>query len=78
MIRVFISSVQAEFAKERKALCKYIREDAMLHRFFELPALEYNLDCGNFISIIWRKSGPQSGPQDEPQSGRWEVKELKK
>ena len=45
MIRVFISSVQAEFAKERKALCKYIREDAMLHRFFEpfifeeLPAI---------------------------------------
>ena len=27
--RIFISSVQSEFAKERKALAKYIREDAI-------------------------------------------------
>lgn len=43
-IRVFISSVQAEFATERKLLCEYIRTDALLGKFFrpfifeELPA----------------------------------------
>ena len=45
MLRVFISSVQKEFSNERKALAKYIREDALLRRFFdpfifeELPAI---------------------------------------
>ena len=45
MIRVFISSVQREFAEERQQLCKYIREDALLGKFFvpfifeELPAI---------------------------------------
>ena len=44
-IRIFISSVQAEFADERKRLCDYIRHDALLGRFFvpfifeELPAI---------------------------------------
>ena len=44
MIRVFISSVQREFAEERQLLCKYLREDALLGKFFvpfifeELPA----------------------------------------
>ncbi|MBR5037852.1 MAG: DUF4062 domain-containing protein [Prevotella sp.] len=44
-IRIFISSVQVEFASERKRLCNYIRQDALLGRFFipfifeELPAL---------------------------------------
>ena len=34
-IRIFISSVQREFERERKALAKYIREDALLGDFFE-------------------------------------------
>ena len=44
-IKVFISSVQREFAEERQLLCNYIREDALLGRFFEpfifeeLPAI---------------------------------------
>jgi len=33
--RIFISSVQQEFANERKQLCNYIRQDALLGRFFE-------------------------------------------
>ncbi|GHT62536.1 hypothetical protein AGMMS50239_16120 [Bacteroidia bacterium] len=43
-IKVFISSVQSEFASERAALCDYIRGDALLGKFFqpfifeELPA----------------------------------------
>jgi len=42
---IFISSVQLEFAKERVQLCSYIRQDALLGRFFEpflfeeLPAI---------------------------------------
>ena len=32
--RIFISSVQREFAKERKALAEYIRKDAILGKFF--------------------------------------------
>ena len=44
-IKIFISSVQTEFADERKRLCDYIRQDALLGRFFvpfifeELPAI---------------------------------------
>jgi len=45
MTRIFISSVQREFAEERQLLCKYIRADALLGKFFipfifeELPAI---------------------------------------
>lgn len=33
-IRVFISSVQVEFAEERMLLCEYIRSDVLLGKFF--------------------------------------------
>ncbi len=39
-IRIFISSVQQEFASERKALVEYIRTDALLGRFFEVFIFE--------------------------------------
>ena len=45
-IRVFISSVQREFAQERRQLCDYIRTDGLLGRFFvpfifeDMPASE--------------------------------------
>lgn len=42
MTRIFISSVQKEFAQERKDLFRYIREDALLRRFFQ-PFLFENL-----------------------------------
>lgn len=35
MIKVFISSVQREFARERQEVADYIREDAVMGRFFE-------------------------------------------
>ncbi len=38
--RLFISSVQKEFARERKALAEYIRKDAILGRFFEVFLFE--------------------------------------
>lgn len=34
-IRIFISSVQSEFAQERAMLNNYIRTDALLGKFFE-------------------------------------------
>ena len=34
-IRIFISSVQSEFAEERAMLGQYIRTDALLGKFFE-------------------------------------------
>ena len=38
--RVFMSSVQSEFARERKSLAKYIREDALLGDFFDVFLFE--------------------------------------
>ena len=32
---IFISSVQSEFAEERKRLADYIRQDALFSRYFE-------------------------------------------
>ena len=46
MTKVFISSVQKEFASERRQLCDYIRQDVLLCKFFqpflfeELPAID--------------------------------------
>ena len=46
MFKIFISSVQMEFARERKLLAEYIRKDAILGKFFgvfvfeEVPAQE--------------------------------------
>ena len=49
-IRVFISSVQREFAQERGALRDYLREDPLMRRFFDIflfedvPALDRRPD----------------------------------
>ena len=46
-IKIFISSVQGEFAQERAMLSQYIRTDALLGKFFEpfifeeVPANEF-------------------------------------
>lgn len=34
-MKIFISSVQKEFTKERKALAGYLSGDPLLRRFFE-------------------------------------------
>ena len=50
MIKLFISSVQQEFATERRELVAYIRQDAVLGRFFdpflfeELPAKDVSAE----------------------------------
>ena len=74
-IKVFISSVQREFAGERQLLCRYIREDALLGRFFapfnfeELPAIDLTAQqaylteaaqCDIYLSLF----GEQYGYED--------------
>ena len=39
-IRIFISSVQSEFAQEREALRDYLRGDPLMHRFFDVFLFE--------------------------------------
>ena len=39
-IRIFISSVQSEFAQERELLRYYLRDDAMMRRFFDVFLFE--------------------------------------
>lgn len=75
-IRIFISSVQSEFTFERENLCNYIREDALLGRFFqpfifeELPAINKTVQqayleevtlCDIYIGIF----GALYGYEDE-------------
>ena len=38
--RIFLSSVQSEFAAERRMLAEYIRTDALLGRFFDVFLFE--------------------------------------
>ena len=46
MIKVFISSVQSEFAAERQALVEYLQSDALLGRFFQ-PFIFENVPASN-------------------------------
>jgi len=69
---VFISSVQSEFAKERKLLADYIRQDALFSMYFEpflfeeLPAqdrsaqtayLEQAANAGVYLLLMGGKYG---------------------
>ncbi len=75
VIRVFISSVQKEFARERRLLCDYIQTDALLSRFFapfifeDMPASEVSAqeayltqaaECHIYLGIF----GTQYGYED--------------
>lgn len=39
-LRIFVSSVQREFARERRAISDYLRDDPLLRRFFEVFLFE--------------------------------------
>lgn len=71
-IRVFISSVQAEFAEERKLLYDYIRQDVLLGQFFtpfifeKMPAVDLTAqqaylqeaaDCDIYIGLYGLRYG---------------------
>ena len=55
-IRIFISSVQREFAQKRNALRDYLRGDPLMRRFFDVflfedvPALDRRPDA-----YIWMR-----------------------
>ena len=54
-LRIFISSVQKEFAGERKALANYLRNDPLIRRCAaaNLPEPEFVVS-GNFVTTIRR------------------------
>ncbi len=73
-LRIFISSVQKEFAKERKALAEYLLADPLLGRFFDpfifeqLPAVDQRADqvylhevsrCDIYLGILGKKYGSE-------------------
>ena len=43
--KVFISSVQREFAAERQMLAEYVRKDALLGKFFDVFLFEEEPAC---------------------------------
>lgn len=70
--KIFISSVQAEFAEERKALHEYIVSDPLLGKFFEpflfelLPAIDQGIEtvylreveyCDIYLGILGKNYG---------------------
>ena len=60
-LRIFISSVQKEFAEERAALRDYLRGDALLRRFFE-PFFFEETPAAD------RRGQPESRPESQPES----------
>ena len=76
-LRIFISSVQKEFAAERTALRDFLRGDALMRRFFE-PFLFEDLPADRLVVwnpgrlppmlTIWRASRPESQPESRPES----------
>lgn len=67
MQRIFISSVQKEFAGERRALRDYIHGDPMLRRFFEvflfedLPASDQRADAVYLDEFTGEVAGEVTG-----------------
>lgn len=73
-IRIFISSVQKEFAKERSALRDYLRGDPLLRRFYDVflfedvPAVDRRADevylheverCDIYVGLFGKKYGKE-------------------
>lgn len=54
-IKIFISSVQSEFAEERAMLCHYIRTDVLLGKFFEPFIFEEVPANENPVSHVYLK-----------------------
>ena len=58
-IPIFISSVQKEFAQERKALKDFLRGDPLLRRFFDVflfedvPAIDRRADEVYLPEVEW-------------------------
>lgn len=52
-LKIFISSVQKEFAAERKALAQYLREDALLGSFFEVFLFEETAAASHNAAAVY-------------------------
>ena len=79
--RIFISSVQKEFAQERAALRDYLRGDPLLNRFFDvflfedLPATDHRVDevyfgevdrCAIYVGLFGHDYGFQDASGVSP------------
>ena len=53
-IRIFIGSAQGEFAEEPAVLRDYVRDDALIRRFFDAFLFE-NVPASGRITSIWTK-----------------------
>ena len=68
--RIFISSVQREFAKERKDIASYIRQDARC-REWGLPDPQWQVEDGDdFVMVMPR---PQSSVKSVDKTVDWTV-----
>lgn len=80
-IKIFMSSVQSEFAEERAMLCVYIRTDVLLGKFFEpfifeeVPANEYPTShvylkevelCDIYLGLYGNLYGYEDGKRISP------------
>ena len=87
-IKVFISSVQQEFAKERRLLCDYIRTDALLGQFFvpfifeDMPASEVSAqkaylaqaaECHIYIGILGIHYGYEDAEGVSPTEREYDI-----
>ena len=74
-LRIFLSSAQSEFAREREALRDYLRDDPMMRRFFEVflfedvPATDRRPDelyldeverCDLYVGLFGKEYGPET------------------
>jgi ATP-dependent DNA helicase RecG len=81
MLRIFISSVQKEFAGERAALRDYLRGDPLMRRFFEpfffedVPAASRHADevyldevarCDIYLGLLGNEYGSEDGQGMSP------------
>ena len=80
-VRIFISSVQKEFAEERKALREFLRGDPLLRRFFDVflfedvPAVDRRADqvylheverCEIYVGLFGNEYGKEDGKGYSP------------
>ncbi|MBM3883575.1 MAG: DUF4062 domain-containing protein [Verrucomicrobia bacterium] len=87
-LRLFISSVQKEFAEERAALRDYLRGDALLRRFFEpflfeeVPAADRRADelyldeverCDVYVGLFGHEYGFEDAQGVSPTQREFEV-----
>ena len=87
-LRIFISSVQKEFAEQRVALREYLRHDALMRRFFEpflfedVPAADRRADelyldeverCDIYVSLFGNDYGFEDGQGVSPTQREFEL-----